>query len=733
MRRWSRLPILLSVAATTTALLGAAPPASAAPTAAAVRPPAGAAAASTVSLITGDTVLLGAGSRPAVAVVPVSRNGAAGAFRTVRSGSSVSVFPLVVAPYLGTLLDPRLFDVTALASAPSGRLPVRIAYRLGVAHKTLPGITITSASAGTATGYLTPVSARRFGAALTADVRAGAHRDTGLFSGVAAIAYGGPASPVVQPRFPMFTVRIRVLDETGAPAAFAFLSIINTDDARRYEAFPFVDAGEARISVPAGHYSLLAEIPEFRSDGSFVDRLVNVSDFTVTGARTLPALDARTARTPVAVRTPRPATVDDQEVSWTRVDEIGNSLGSSFSYGPDSQVLVAPGGPALHGDLHWSNAWHLTGPGGRYTYDLKWGADGAVPTRQRFTATAAGLTTLSVHYYSDVPDRPTYSFRFGFLPSDFFVSAVGSPVTEPSVRTEYVGGSPEVLWNQQLIGFSYFDETTFLDGDFWIDGNRRYEPGQHLTVRWERQPLHPSLNRDTGADPFFVCPACRSGDSLGVSVVPLADSDPGHVGFLDQVGPTPVGPVTASTRLRVFRGSAVLSDERDVTGTVVSVPAGRQHYRVVYQQDRQAPWIRLGTSATTEWGFDSVRPTARTAPAGWLCPTENAACAVLPLLVPSYQVPTDGLGRVPAGPGRVVVGFAPTQGAPASPVDRATLSWSINDGVSWTAAPVRSLGAGRWAATVPNPAGRRISLRVTGHDRAGSTITQTLVRAYAVR
>jgi hypothetical protein len=81
----------------------------------------------------------------------------------------------------------------------------------------------------------------------------------------------------------------------------------------------------------------------------------------------------------------------------------------------------------------------------------------------------------------------------------------------------------------------------------------------------------------------------------------------------------------------------------------------------------------------------------------------------------------------------VVVGFAPTQGAPASPVDAAGLSWSTDDGTSWTAAPVRSLGGGRWAATLPHRAGSTVSLRVTGHDRAGSTITQTLVRAYAVR
>lgn len=730
MRPWSRILALASVTAVAAGLVGVVPAGSAAATPA-PRPTSG--SSRTVTLITGDVVRVGSGDKPTVAVVPRSRTGAAAAFRTVRSGRSISVLPVIAEPYLGAVLDRQLFDVTMLAAAPAGRLPVRVAYRPGATHKALPGITVTSTSGDTATGYLTPASARRFGAALAADVRAGSHRDTGLFAGVAALGYGGPVSPVVQPRFPMFTVRIRVLDQTGAAAQFASLSVVNTDDARRYVGFPFLDSGEVRISVPAGHYSVLAEIPEFRTNGSLVDRLVNLSDVTVTGATTLPIIDARTATTQVGVHTPRPATIDDQEVDWNRVDAVGDSVSSIFGFGAGDQVLVAPGKPVVHGDLHWSNAWHLTGTGGRYTYDLKWGADGAVPTQQRFAAGAANLSTLTVHYYSDVPNRPTVSFRFGILPSDFFISAIGTPVTAPSTRTEYVGGSPQVNWTQQLFGFTYSDDTTFLLGDIWVDGNRHYEPGQQATVRWERQPLHPPLDRDTGADPFFFCPACRSGDSLGVSVVPLADSDPGHIGFLDQIGPTPVGPVTASTRLRVLRGSTVLSDQRDVTGTVVSVPAGRQHYRVRYDQTRQAPWIRLGATATTEWGFDSARPTSRTAPAGWLCPTDVAACAVLPLLVPSYEVPTDGLGRVPAGRGTVVVGFAPTQGAPASPVDAAAVSWSTNGGTSWAPAPVRSLGGGRWAATVPNPAGRIVSLRVTGHDRAGSTITQTLVRAYSVR
>ena len=745
---WPRLQVvsLLAIGALAAGPLGAVPASAAPPPTAAPPPaaaaPARAAAPTTVTLITGDVVRVGTGARPSVSVLPRARTGAAGSFRTVRSGTSVRVIPALALPYLGRELDPALFDVTALAAAHDARVPVRIAFRPGAAHHAVPGVTVTSTTGNVAAGYLTPGSARRFGQALAdqvrADAAAGWHRDTGLFAGISTVGYGGSVAPVAQPRFPMFTLRLPVLDGTGAPAQFASLIVVNVDDQLRYQGFPLVENGEARISVPAGNYALLAEVPEFGADGSITDRLVPVNDFAVTGATTLPAIDARTARLRPSAAVPRPAATDELELDWVRGDEVGFLFSAGFLYGgAGSTVLDAPGRPARHGELHWGDRYHLSAADSSYTYDLRFGTDGAIPTRQRHVVSASQLTTLTEHYSSDVPGRTLNSVRFGSRAPDFSSVQLEWPVAAPGTRTEYVGGSPDVLWQQVLTGVEAFGQDFFVVADIWVDGPRTYRPGQRDTVFWARQPVHPSLDTDTdpGANPFYSCPACRADDVLGISLVPLADTEPGHIGFLDAYGDTPIGTITASTRLRLYRGATLLSDEQDVTGTQATVPAAAQRYRLVYEQHRAAPWIRLGTASTTEWGFSSGRAATRTAPSGWFCPdgTSTGPCAVLPLLVPSYEVRTDGLGRVPAGPGKVVVGFAVTQGAPASPVDRATVSWSVNDGRTWTRAAVRSLGDGRWSATVGNPAGSLVSLRVTGHDRAGATITQTLVRAYAVR
>ena len=107
---------------------------------------------------------------------------------------------------------------------------------------------------------------------------------------------------------------------------------------------------------------------------------------------------------------------------------------------------------------------------------------------------------------------------------------------------------------------------------------------------------------------------------------------------------------------------------------------------------------------------------------------------MLPLLVPSYDVPVDALGRVAAGPGTIRVTIGTTQGAPASPVD--TAGRAVVHGRRRGPGPPRRCGRSAAAGsprTSANPAGSTVSLRLTGRDRAGNTLTQTLVRAYAVR
>ncbi len=86
------------------------------------------------------------------------------------------VVPVVAQPYLGHLLDPSLFDVSALTRdglAGTARIPVTLSHEAGTTPIARPGITLTNSSGTSATGYLTPSSSSGFAATLR---RAGQHQ-----------------------------------------------------------------------------------------------------------------------------------------------------------------------------------------------------------------------------------------------------------------------------------------------------------------------------------------------------------------------------------------------------------------------------------------------------------------------------------------------------------------------------------------------------------------------------
>ena len=109
-----------------------------------------------------------------------------------------------------------------------------------------------------ATGYVTPPSARTFGAALAsqavADSQAGWPAKSALFGSVTGIAPASAAASAVVPNYPQVTLIIHATSHTGAPVPFGFGILMNADDAAKYEAGVLILNGEARVSLPLGHY-----------------------------------------------------------------------------------------------------------------------------------------------------------------------------------------------------------------------------------------------------------------------------------------------------------------------------------------------------------------------------------------------------------------------------------------------------------------------------------------------
>jgi hypothetical protein len=127
----------------------------------------------------------------------------------------------------------------------------------------------------------------------------------------------------------------------------------------------------------------------------------------------------------------------------------------------------------------------------------------------------------------------------------------------------------------------------------------------------------------------------------------------------------------------------------------------------------------LGTAVSGVWTFGSAH---------------TAGVERLPLSTVQFSPRLDAANSAPGGrlfdiP--LTVGRQP--GSAAGAVRSLRVEVSFDDGHTWRPARVRGSGDHR-IATVLNPRGAGFaSLRATAADTKGNTVTQTVIRAYAVR
>lgn len=178
----------------------------------------------------------------------------------------------------------------------------------------------------------------------------------------------------------------------------------------------------------------------------------------------------------------------------------------------------------------------------------------------------------------------------------------------------------------------------------------------------------------------------------------------------------PVDEFTTS-RLRLWRDGELLADEGFYPSVFAEVPDAEAAYRLRLDLARDAGWWPLSTRVSTDWTFRSGAVDETTA---------------LPLLRFDYGARLDGRNRGEETELlRVSVGHQELSAG--GRVEGMRLWWSADDGDTWRRAPVRARGDGRFDARVTVPGGtEHVSLRAQAWDDAGSTIEETVIRAYAV-
>ncbi|TDP95087.1 hypothetical protein [Labedaea rhizosphaerae] len=635
------------------------------------------------------------------------------------------VVPGGLSRYLGAGLDPALFDLDALAAAETdGKLPVSLTFAPGTQPTAPAGVTVTSVTGSTATGFLTS------GAAFTDALRRGGpdHAAAGLRSvGLTGVV----RAPVVQPRYPLHTLEIDAIDKTGAPAS-ALVVLFNTDDLAKQDMtfVPVVD-GIGKVAVPAGHYMALGDIDDLAADGRPLAMHIMSVDTTVTDAPLSKlTVDARTATAKLSVSTPKPATQAMVDVYMHVGDARGKAETFGFGViGDDSlPMYLAPRAKPAVGTLHTLTDWHGfagTDPNASdpaYRYDVAFNSDNGIAADQHLVVRPEELATVHARFAADPAYTDQDMLQLSVIDdsnvADAGHDALGWPVPPAGVATEYLGTAHGGRWI--LTGYA---GVAGYDGEL-----STFRGGREYTVDYGHGALAPSAGTHTGTQP---CIACAAGGTLTFGLHSTGDSQ--HSGD--------VWVSLDNAHFTLSRNGTTLADETGISGVVLpSVPEGPAVYHSTFDVDLSGvDGVTLSTATHTELTVPFDPAKAATLPDNDGCEGESAGtpCRILPLPTLRYDLPGTDLHNTTTSPVQVLhleAGHLSYDGAGSTArFTSVKVSVSFDGGKTWRAAPVAG-AAGHYVATWPNnaPAGTKPALQVTATDADGGAITQTIANAYQI-
>lgn len=285
-------------------------------------------------------------------------------------------------------------------------------------------------------------------------------------------------------------------------------------------------------------------------------------------------------------------------------------------------------------------------------------------------------------------------------------------------RTEYVSAD-DTSW-QHLVHY-----TTTFDVDMPLavglrDAPRTYKAGTQGHETWQGSVARPSIPA------HFETPTVRDGDQLRLRIPEFTDSENGHWSRLAVGGDGGIGTSVAaqagdSAAAQLYRDGVKIG-EMDSAWSDVEVPAGASKYRLELSTARSSDDWKYGTAMATSWTFRSGR-TAQATP--------------LSLLQLDYDVPVDAHNTVrSASTTTIGVKVRAQDGLTAPHGVDVRVEASYDDGRTWARAKVRDHGRNSFDAHVGRPSSGRgkafVSLRVTATADDGSSVRQTVRRAYGV-
>ena len=488
-----------------------------------------------------------------------------------------------------------------------------------------------------------------------------------------------------------YNVTVRTLDHDGAATPQYFARFVDIDKPNAVEAYD--ESGTVVARVPKGRYYVDAFVQTERPDRWLLTQYTE-PDYVVSGDAEV-VIDAREGKA-VDVKVDEPnAQEGNTTLSFLMTTQWGDT-GSIYSGSTFDGFYVRPSTTSSDG-FEFDVAAELAEPDGTgtwpgfhaspYLYHVRWREPGRVPTvlERRF----ANRDLAKVRSDHAVGGPSTIGMRNWFLTGQL-----------PFTLTEFY--TPNVAWYDtfgELASPADFPGASVVST---VTG-RVYEKGRTAHERWNVGvvgPAFPVLDFEPGGY------AQRLGDQLGLSLPLHADQSPYRDGSSFEA--------TGTTEL--LRDGVVIGSTPYSGSGLFDVPADTGSYTVRTTATRPS---RLSTSVSAAWTFASSH-------------VDGSTPASLPLLAVRFAPSLDSSNAAPAGRFRVPV-YVQRNGSPAGRVSTPSVEVSFDDGKSWKAVRV-SRDDSSWAASVDHPQGARfVSLRASVSDREGNSVSETILRAYAVR
>ncbi|BEL04363.1 S8 family serine peptidase [Actinoplanes sichuanensis] len=494
-----------------------------------------------------------------------------------------------------------------------------------------------------------------------------------------------------------FDVTVNVLDRDGTPATRENTYLLNLDTGDWVSVNPV--AGTATVSLVSGRYGASSQITDADTDRT---ALLTISELVVDQSMTI-TFDARTAK-PLDVAAPQ----EGAKSAMARVDAewvVGDHVFSTGVLGGSvGELLAAPVSPVSRDFFQAGVAAAFADPGpdgtfhnSPWTTDLAYVQRGAMFDGLTYKPELKDLAVVEADYAVDATGAEGVQGHAAVYRAEGYGTSADLTFDLPAHRTEYL--SPGIAWRsvflQQLPG----EYPEVLSGQ--INEAVPFRAGERIREQWNAGVFGPSVTQPESAGEWVV----RQGDELTLTFLPMYGDGAGHPGSV----------LTENPAISLYQGDTKVGE-----GNRFQLPAGDAGYQLEVSDTRGAPF-RTSTKVAVAWTFRS----------GHVAGDEPQR---LPLSTIRFSPELDDHNTAPGGgPFAIPVTVDHQRGSTAGTATDVRVEVSFDDGATWQQTEVTGTGDHR-VATVGHPAGPGfVSLRASAADDAGNTVTQTAIRAYALR